>query len=93
MIVAAASTSPAGVLATRLLVWPAAPTEDPTTRVARAAVGDDLRTAAVAAIDGNREFLALATPTTALAVAQTRALTRQVNGLIRLVLRRLDGTD
>ena len=35
------------------------------------------------AYDNNRTFLALATPTNAQVLAQTRALTRQMNGVIR----------
>jgi hypothetical protein len=48
---------------------------------------------AAQALDGNRTFLAVASPTNAQNAAQVKALTRQVNGLIRLVLDRLDGTD
>lgn len=50
---------------------------------------------AVTALTTNRTFLALATPTNAQAVAQTKALTRQVNGIIRLLIDRsslADGT-
>lgn len=45
------------------------------------------------ALQTNRDFLALATPTNAQVVAQVKALTRQNNGIIRLLLGRLDGTD
>lgn len=52
-----------------------------------------IRSQADAALQGNRDFLALDPPTNAQVLAQVRALTRQNNGLIRLVLRRLDGID
>lgn len=52
-----------------------------------------IRTNADAAIDGNRTFLALASPTNAQNAAQVKALTRQVNGVLRMMLRRLDATD
>lgn len=45
------------------------------------------------ALADNAEFIALASPTNAQAVAQVRALTRQVNGLIRLALNRFDSAD
>lgn len=44
----------------------------------------DLMAKAAAALNVNSTFLAIATPTNAQVVAQTRALTRQVNALIRL---------
>jgi expansin (peptidoglycan-binding protein) len=47
---------------------------------------------AATALTGNRDFLALASPTNAQVVAQVKALTRQNNGVIRLILGRLDGT-
>lgn len=52
-----------------------------------------LRERAANALQSNRDFLAIATPTNAQAVAQIKALTRQVNGLIRLAVGALDGTD
>lgn len=48
---------------------------------------------AVGALDTNRTFLAIASPTNAQIVAQVKALTRQNNGFIRLILGRLDGTS
>jgi hypothetical protein len=59
---------------------------------------ETIRDRAVAALATNKAFIDSAKPGTAAAQAsaaydQTKALTRQVNGLIRLVLGRLDGTD
>ena len=45
---------------------------------------------AAAALTNNADFLALASPTNAQAVTQVKALTRQVNALLRLELRALD---
>jgi hypothetical protein len=45
---------------------------------------DALFDAAVKALKNNREFLLLDTPTNAQAVAQIRALTRQMSAIIRL---------
>lgn len=60
----------------------------------RATIEDQAR----AALAANRAFLATAKPGTAAAQAsqaydQTRALTRQMNGVLRLLLGQLDGTD
>jgi hypothetical protein len=52
-----------------------------------------IRDLAAAALAANRTFIALPTPTNTQVVAQTKALTRQMNALIRLALGRLDGTD
>lgn len=54
---------------------------------------ETLRERAATALTNNADFLALASPTQAQAVAQIKALTRQVNGLIRLGLDRLDSID
>lgn len=54
-----------------------------------------ITTQATTALGVNRTFLALATPTNAQVVAQVRALTRQNNGIIRLLVNRaslIDGT-
>lgn len=52
-----------------------------------------LRQRAATALTTNRDFLALPAPTNAQTLTQVRALTRQMNGLIRLTLRDLSGTD
>lgn len=46
-----------------------------------------------AALDANLAYLALNPPTTAQALAQVGALTRQVNGMLRLLRNRLDSAD
>lgn len=51
-----------------------------------------IKTQAAAALTANATYLALASPTTAQNAAQVKALTRQVNGLIRLATRRLEAT-
>jgi hypothetical protein len=45
------------------------------------------------ALVNNRAFLELSPPTNAQVLAQVRALSRQVNGLIRVTLNQLDDTD
>lgn len=45
------------------------------------------------ALQANRDFLAIGSPTNAQVLAQVRALTRQCNGLIRLALGDLTGTN
>lgn len=52
--------------------------------------GATLKTKAQQALAANATFLAIPTPTAAQNAAQAKALTRQVNGLIRLALGRLD---
>lgn len=52
-----------------------------------------VQTQAANALANNRTFVALASPTNAQVVAQVKALTRQNNGIIRLLLNQLDGTD
>ncbi len=48
--------------------------------------------AAGSALAANATYLAVVTPTNAQVVAQVAALTRQVNGVIRLLLRNFTGT-
>lgn len=45
-----------------------------------------LQSRAVTALANNSTFLAIASPTPAQVLAQTKALTRQTNGIIRLLL-------
>ncbi|MDQ3326853.1 MAG: hypothetical protein M3529_14395 [Actinomycetota bacterium] len=58
-----------------------------------AANDETIRQAAANALAGNRAYQALASPTAAQTTVQVRALTAQVNGLARLLLGLLDGTD
>lgn len=51
-----------------------------------------LRDKATAALTANATYLALASPTAAQNTAQIRALTRQMNALIRITVRALDTT-
>lgn len=62
------------------------------TNVAELVNADTLRTQAAAALQANRDFVALASPTNAQTLAQVKALSRQVNGLIRNLLGLFDGT-
>lgn len=52
-----------------------------------------LQQQAQAALAANRTFVAIASPTNAQVAAQVKALTRQNNGIIRLLLGQFDGTD
>lgn len=52
-----------------------------------------IRDKAATALNTNTTFLGIASPTNAQNAAQVKALTRQMNGLIRLTIRRLDGTE
>lgn len=52
-----------------------------------------LRDRAATALANNRDFLAITTPTNAQVVAQVKALTRQVQALIRLQIQDMSGTD
>ncbi len=51
-----------------------------------------LRSRAATALNTNRAFLALGSPSNAQVLAQVKALTRQVSALIRLELQALDDT-
>lgn len=55
--------------------------------------GETIRTQAATALTNNRAYLALAAPVAADNVLQIRALTRQNNALIRMLLGQLDGTN
>jgi len=59
----------------------------------RNATEETLQRQATAAMQNNRDFLAITTPTQAQAVAQVKALSRQMNGVIRMLLGLLDGAD
>jgi hypothetical protein len=48
---------------------------------------------AIAALANNAAFIDLASPTNAQAVAQVKDLSRQVNGIIRILLNRLESAD
>lgn len=54
---------------------------------------ETLRNQGLQALQNNRDFLAVVTPTQAQVLAQVRALTKQSNGVIRQLLGILDGTD
>lgn len=56
-------------------------------------VGETLRTRARDAIDANKAFLAKASPTNADVLAQVKALTRQQNAVVRLLIGALDSAD
>jgi hypothetical protein len=62
---------------------------DPTLEQANEAT---IRGQALTALTANRAYIA-STPTAVQATAQSKALTRQVNGIIRLLLNQLDGVD
>ena len=53
---------------------------------------DTLVNRATAALTVNATFLGLASPSNAQTIAQVQALTKQCNGLIRLLLQQLDST-
>lgn len=52
-----------------------------------------IRDQALTALQTNRDFLAIASPTNAQTLAEVKALARQANGLIRLALDKFDGTN
>jgi hypothetical protein len=55
--------------------------------------GDTLRTQALSALDTNRTYIARQSPTAAQQTAQIKAMAQQLNGVIRLLLGQLDGTN
>ena len=61
--------------------------------IARAEAEATIRDRATAALDTDRAYLAIATPSNAQMAAHLKELTRQNIGLIRLVLGQLDATD
>ncbi len=54
---------------------------------------DTIMASARSALAANRTYVALASPTTAQTTAQVKQLSRQMNGLIRVLLGAFDGTD
>jgi hypothetical protein len=52
-----------------------------------------IRTKAMQALQANQNYLALTSPTNAQVAAQVKLLTREVSGLIRLVLDQVDTTE
>lgn len=54
---------------------------------------DVIEERALTALTNNLSYLALEPPTQAQAVAQVDDLTRQINGVIRLLLNKLDSAD
>lgn len=61
--------------------------------LARQQTADTIKAAAVDALAANRTYIARTSPTAAQTTAQVKALSQQNNGLIRLLLGLLDGTD
>lgn len=55
--------------------------------------GEKLRTRAKNALTGNKDYLDAANPNAQQTAAQVKALTRQVNALIRLTVNELDADD
>jgi hypothetical protein len=70
------------------LTVPPPPPPDPT-EVTRATLTEQ----ALAAMVGNRSFVAIASPSNAQNAAQIKALSRQINGVMRLLLNQLEATD
>lgn len=79
---------------TPTVVWTSRPwTADELTARTASANDTTIRTQAEGALDTNRTFLAIASPTNAQTLAQVKALTQQNQRLIRLALGLLDGID
>lgn len=54
---------------------------------------ENLMTKAAAAIQNNRDYLAISSPTNAQNAQQVKSLTRQMTALIRIVTKQLDTTE
>lgn len=74
----------------RQALWPTPPAGPHDTAADNDAT---IRAQAANALTANRTYAALASPTAAQTTAQVKALTRQNNAIIRLLLGKLDGTD
>lgn len=66
---------------------------DASTTAARQGNATTMRQRAEQALDANRTYLALGTPTAAQTTAQVRLLTQETTALVRLLLGLLDRTD
>jgi hypothetical protein len=75
------------------MTWQQVQIELPDEQVLAEANEATIRARAELALDSNAAFLDLGAPTNAEALAQIKRLTRECNGLIRLVLRQLDTTE
>lgn len=71
---------------------PTDPSQATITQTGDGATQAQINNAASAALANNTAYLALTNPTTAQAVAQVRALTQQVDALIRLAVGNFSGT-
>lgn len=73
------------------VAWTQRPWTAPELAARQAATnGTTIRDRAATALTGNSTFLAKSAPTNLETIAQVKALTRQVNGLIRLTINQLD---
>lgn len=72
------------LVSSRVITWTTTPEQDNE---------QSIRQQVAAALATNRTYTARQSPTAAQTTAQVQALSRQNNGLIRLLLSLLDGTD